>query len=50
MTLLPARSPRSGGPINRVSRTREEAVQQVRETVIHELGHYFGLDDDEMPH
>ena len=37
------------GPINRVARTRREAVQQVRETVIHELGHYFGLDDDEMP-
>jgi predicted Zn-dependent protease with MMP-like domain len=38
------------GPINRVARTREEAVHEVRETVIHELGHYFGLDDDEMPH
>jgi predicted Zn-dependent protease with MMP-like domain len=23
-------------------------VQQVREAVIHELGHHFGLDDDEM--
>jgi predicted Zn-dependent protease with MMP-like domain len=38
------------GPINRVTRTREEAVDEVRETVIHELGHYFGLDDHEMPH
>jgi predicted Zn-dependent protease with MMP-like domain len=38
------------GPINRVTRTREEALHQVRETVIHELGHYFGLADDEMPH
>jgi len=38
------------GPINRVARTRREAVQEVRETVIHELGHYFGLDDDEMPY
>jgi len=38
------------GPINRVSRTRNEAVRQVRETVIHELGHYFGLDDDDMPY
>jgi predicted Zn-dependent protease with MMP-like domain len=25
-------------------------VHEVRETVIHELGHYVGLDDDEMPH
>jgi predicted Zn-dependent protease with MMP-like domain len=38
------------GPINRVSRSRGDAVAQVRETVVHELGHYFGLDDDEMPH
>ncbi len=37
------------GPINRVSRTRREAVEEVRETVIHELGHYFGLEDDELP-
>ena len=37
------------GPINRVARTRHEAVEEVRETVIHELGHYFGLHDHEMP-
>jgi predicted Zn-dependent protease with MMP-like domain len=38
------------GPINRVARSRREAVREVRETVIHELGHYFGLEDEEMPH
>jgi len=38
------------GPINRIAGSRAEAVHEVRETVIHELGHYFGLDDDEMPH
>ena len=37
------------GPINRVARTRREAVDEVRTTVIHELGHYFGLHDDELP-
>jgi predicted Zn-dependent protease with MMP-like domain len=36
------------GPILRVSRTRDEAHRQIRETVIHELGHYFGLSDAEM--
>lgn len=36
------------GPINRISRTRREAIREIRETVIHELGHYFGLHDDEM--
>jgi predicted Zn-dependent protease with MMP-like domain len=38
------------GPINRIASTRGEAVEQVRETVMHELGHYFGLDDDQMPY
>ena len=36
------------GPILRTTRNRREAVRQIRETVIHELGHYFGLDDDGM--
>jgi predicted Zn-dependent protease with MMP-like domain len=36
------------GPILRVTRGAPEAKRQIRETVIHELGHYFGLDDDEM--
>jgi predicted Zn-dependent protease with MMP-like domain len=48
--LLPDEIAIFRGPINRVARTRQEAVHEVRETVIHELGHYFGLDDDEMPH
>ncbi len=50
MPLLPDEIVIFRGPINRVTRTRDEAVQQVRDTVIHELGHYFGLSDDEMPH
>lgn len=50
MTLLPDEIAVFRGPINRVARTRKEAVDEVRETVIHELGHYFGLADDEMPH
>ena len=37
------------GPIERVASTPAEVVAEVRETVIHELGHYFGLDDDELP-
>jgi predicted Zn-dependent protease with MMP-like domain len=50
MPLLPDEIAVFRGPINRVARTRAEAVHEVRETLIHELGHYFGLDDDEMPH
>lgn len=36
-------------PILWACETREEAVEEVRTTVIHELGHYFGLDEDELP-
>jgi predicted Zn-dependent protease with MMP-like domain len=50
MPLLPDEIAVFRGPINRVTHTWEEAVEEVRETVIHELGHYFGLKDDEMPH
>ncbi|HEY6325229.1 MAG TPA: metallopeptidase family protein [Candidatus Cybelea sp.] len=38
------------GPINRVTHSWHEAVEEIRETVMHELGHYFGLSDEEMPH
>ncbi len=47
--LLPDEIAIFRGPINRVARNRTEAVHEVRETLIHELGHYFGLDDEEMP-
>ena len=36
-------------PILWVCETRAEAVAEVRTTVIHELGHYFGLNEDELP-
>lgn len=47
--LLPDEIAIFRGPINRVTSSRDEAVHEVRETVIHELGHYFGLSDDELP-
>jgi predicted Zn-dependent protease with MMP-like domain len=31
--------------ISAVSRTEQEAASQVRQTVIHEIGHHFGIDD-----
>ena len=36
------------GPILRVARSRSDAMHEIRDTIIHELGHYFGLDDEEM--
>ena len=49
MPLLPDEIAVFLGPINRVSRSRDDAVREIRETLIHELGHYFGLDHGEMP-
>ncbi len=37
------------GPILRIARTRREVIEQVRETVLHELGHHFGLEEDDLP-
>jgi len=34
--------------IERDCRTRPEMVRCIQETVLHELGHYFGLDDDQL--
>jgi predicted Zn-dependent protease with MMP-like domain len=36
------------GPIEEDCATVGEMAQVVRETVMHELGHYFGLDDEEL--
>ncbi|MCM3878183.1 MAG: metallopeptidase family protein [Thermoanaerobaculia bacterium] len=38
------------GPILRNTSSSREAVKEIRDTIVHELGHYFGLEDDEMPY
>jgi predicted Zn-dependent protease with MMP-like domain len=50
LPMLPDQIAIFRGPILRVARHRGEVVQEVRDTVIHELGHYFGLADREMPY
>ena len=35
-------------PIESICKTKEEVEEKVREVVIHEVGHYFGLDDDKL--
>ena len=37
-------------PLVRVSRNRRQLIREVRDTLVHELGHYFGLSDEEMPY
>jgi predicted Zn-dependent protease with MMP-like domain len=48
LPMLPDQIAIFRGPISRVTRTRRQAIEQIRETVIHELGHYFGLGDEDM--
>jgi len=37
------------GPILRSCDSRRQVLREIRETVQHELGHYFGLAEDELP-
>lgn len=36
------------GPHERVCDSADQLAEEVRKTVVHEVGHYFGLDDDEL--
>ncbi len=36
-------------PIQEFCATREEMVEEIRVTVLHELGHYFGLGEEDVP-
>jgi predicted Zn-dependent protease with MMP-like domain len=47
---LPAQIALFRGPILRSCATRGQAVREIRDTVVHELGHLLGLDDEEMPY
>jgi len=46
---LPDRIVLFRGPILRACRTREEAEREVKNTVMHEIGHHFGLSDADLP-
>ena len=37
------------GPTLREARHRGEIAKIVRETLLHEIGHHFGLDEDDLP-
>jgi predicted Zn-dependent protease with MMP-like domain len=50
LPMLPDQIAIFRGPILRIARSRTDAVNEIRDTVIHELGHYFGLHDHEMPY
>ena len=35
-------------PLCRICNTPEEVIEQVRVTVVHEVAHHFGIDDDRL--
>jgi len=47
---LPAQIAIFREPILRSFASRGEAVRAIRDTVVHEVGHMLGLDDEEMPY
>jgi len=46
--VLPDRITIYQQPLEEAFRSRSELVREIRETVFHELGHYFGMSDEEM--
>jgi predicted Zn-dependent protease with MMP-like domain len=36
------------GPLTRMCSSEEELVEEVRITVVHEIAHHFGIDDDRL--
>jgi predicted Zn-dependent protease with MMP-like domain len=46
--VLPDRIIIYQGPIERDARTDEEVEEIVLDTVVHEIGHYFGFDDETL--
>ncbi len=48
-SALPDRIVIYRGPILRVARSRQEILKIVRDTVLHELGHHFGLEEEDLP-
>lgn len=49
-SALPDRITIFRGPILRACTSRREVLREVRDTVIHELGHYFGMEEEQMPY
>ena len=46
--VLPDRILIFRGPLQRWCTTREELVEEITVTVIHEVAHHFGIDDDRL--
>jgi len=49
-TILPDCITLYKGPIERACRTHAEIEAEVRVTVLHEIGHFFGLEEGQLEH
>jgi predicted Zn-dependent protease with MMP-like domain len=49
-TMLPDCITLFKGPIERACHTRAEIEAEVRVTVLHEVGHFFGLEEEQVEH
>jgi predicted Zn-dependent protease with MMP-like domain len=49
-SALPDRVVLYRGPLQRLCKSVAELEDEIYDTLVHELGHHFGLDDDEMPY
>ena len=48
MGALPDRIILFQGPLERMCQTREELLEEIAVTVVHEIAHYFGIDDERL--
>jgi predicted Zn-dependent protease with MMP-like domain len=46
--VLPDKITLFQNPIESICKTKEEIVERIKDVVIHEVGHYFGLDDERL--
>ena len=46
--VLPDKITLFQNPIESICQTKEEVNEKIREVIIHEVGHYFGLDDERL--
>lgn len=49
-SALPDRVVIYRGPILRQCTTRREVIREIGDTVVHELGHHFGLEEEDLPY
>lgn len=46
--VLPDKITIYAGPILSFSKSREDAKNQIKDTVLHEIGHYFGMSEESI--